>query len=74
MSPEYIKTLLKLTKVSSEDVISATIAHLCGGQSQPGAAQAHGVQQEAIARLVKRLRELDSIVSEATEKKQINNS
>ena len=42
---------------------------LCGGQSQPDAAQAHGVQQEAIARLVKRLRELDSIVSEAIEKK-----
>lgn len=69
MSPDYIKTLLKLTKVSSEDVIAATIDHLCDGKSQPEAAEAHGVQQEAIARLVKRLRTLDSIVSEAIDKK-----
>jgi len=35
MTPEYIKTLLKLTKVSSEATVAATIAHLCHGKTQP---------------------------------------
>ena len=74
MTPDYIKTLLKLTKVSSEDVIAATIAHLCHGKTQPEAAEAHGVQQEAVARLVKRLRELDKVVVAAIEEKEKNNS
>lgn len=74
MTPEYIKTLLKLTKVSSEATVAATIAHLCHGKTQPEAADANGVQQEAVARLVKRLRELDKVVDEAIAEKGKNNS
>lgn len=73
MTPEYIQTLLKLTRVNSQNVIVATIDHLCGGKTQPEAAQAHGVQQEAVARLAKRLRELDLIVTQAAEEKSKNN-
>lgn len=65
MTPEYIEILLKLTKVSSREVVAATIDHLSNGLSQLDAAAAHGVKQESVARLVKRLRELDAIVVEA---------
>lgn len=69
MNPEYIRELLKLTRVNSKDVTEATIDHLCCGETQLEAAQAHGVQQEAVARLVKRLRSLDAIVTKAMEEK-----
>lgn len=71
MSPEYIQALLKLTKVTSTEVVAATIAHLCNGISQPDAADTHGVKQESIARLVKRIRELDSLVADAASKRAI---
>lgn len=68
MNPEYIKALLQLTKATSKDVIEATIEHLCEGVSQTKAADAHGIKQEAIARMVKRLRFLDNIVKEAAKR------
>lgn len=66
MSPNYIRVLLKLTKVSGEAVVSATIEHMANGKTQKDAAELYGVKQEAVARLVKRIRELDAIVKEAT--------
>ena len=71
MNPEYIHALLKLTKVTSTEVVAATISHLCDGISQPGAAETHGVKQESIARMVKRIRELDSLVADAASKRAI---
>lgn len=65
MNQEYIRALLQLTKATSKDVIEATIEHLCEGVSQTKAADAHGIKQEAIARLVKRLRFIDNLVKEA---------
>ena len=72
MNPEYIHALLKLTKVTSTEVVAATISHLCDGISQPEAADTHGVKQESIARLVKRIRELDKLVMDAAGKKSGN--
>lgn len=69
MNPEYIKALLKLTKVTSKDVTEATIEHLCEGVSQTKAAEAHNVKQEAVARMVKRLRFLDGLVREAAKRR-----
>lgn len=69
MNPDYIRALLKLTKVTSVEVVNATIAHLCDGINQPEAAEAHGVKQESIARLAKRIRELDALVTDAAAKK-----
>lgn len=74
MNPKYIRTLLKLTRVNSKSVTEATIDHLCCGDTQAEAAQAHGVQQEAVARLTKRLRELDQIVTQAAQDKTENNT
>lgn len=68
MNPEYIQALLKLTKATSRDVIEATIEHLCEGVSQTKAADAHNVKQEAIARMVKRLRYIDSVAKEAAKR------
>ena len=71
MNPEYIHALLKLTKVTSAEVVAATIAHLCDGISQPEAAETHGVKQESIARMVRRIRELDSLVADAASKRAV---
>ena len=71
MTSDYIQALLKLTKVTSAEVVAATIAHLCDGISQPEAAETHGVKQESIAGLVKRIRELDSLVADAASKRAI---
>lgn len=71
MNPDYIHALLKLTKVTSAEVVAATIAHLCDGISQPEAAETHGVKQESIARMVKRIRELDSLVADAASKRAV---
>lgn len=68
MNQEYIRALLQLTKATSKDVIEATIEHLCEGVSQTKAAEAHNVKQEAVARMAKRLRELDRLVMEAAKK------
>lgn len=68
MNKEYIRTLLQLTKVTSRDVIEATIEHMCEGVSQTKAAEAHNVKQEAVARMVKRLRFVDELVKEATKR------
>lgn len=59
MNEEYILGLLTLTRTTSEAVVNATIDHLCKGDTQTLAAQNHQVQQEAIARLAKRIRKLD---------------
>jgi hypothetical protein len=69
MNPDYIKALLKLTKVSSSEVVAATIAYLCHGINQLEAAETNGVKQESIARLAKRIRELDALVTDAARKK-----
>ena len=71
MNPDYIRALLKLTKVTSTEVVAATISHLCDGISQLEAAETHRVKQESIARLVKRIRELDSLVADAASKRAI---
>ena len=71
MTSDYIQALLKLTKVTSAEVVAATIAHLCDGISQPEAAETHGVKQESIARMVKRIRELDSLVADAASKRAV---
>lgn len=68
MNTEYIQALLKLTKATSRDVIEATIEHLCEGVSQTKAAEAHNVKQEAVARMVRRLRLIDGLVKEAAKR------
>lgn len=65
MNPEYIQALLQLTKATSKDVIEATIKHLCEGVSQTKAAEANGIKQEAIARMTRRIREIDKLVTNA---------
>lgn len=69
MTPEYINILLKLTKAQSANVVAATTAHLCEGITQTRAAERYGVEQSAIARLVKRIRELDQLVDAAISEK-----
>lgn len=68
MNREYIRALLQLTKATSKEVMEATIEHLCEGVSQTKAAEAHNVKQEAIARMVRRLREIDNLVMNAAKR------
>lgn len=74
MTPEYIRTLLKLTKVANDNLIAATISHLCEGVPQDQAGEPYGIQQEAISRLVRRINKVDAIVKEAMEIKSNDNS
>ena len=68
MNKEYIQALLKITKATSTNVIEATIEHLCEGVSKTKTAEAHNVKQEAIARMARRLREIDCLVMEAAKR------
>lgn len=74
MNRKYIEVLLGMTKVSSEALIEATLAHLCDDMSQLEAERVYGVKQEAIARLVKRLRELDKSVDRVIEARKKYNT
>jgi formaldehyde-activating enzyme involved in methanogenesis len=61
-TPEYIRLLLKFTKVNGQAVVAATIDVLSNDRSQSDAALFYGVDQSAIARLVSRIRKLDAIM------------
>ena len=59
MKERYIRELVKLTKVSSEKVINATIEHMVKGVSQKQGSEKYSVKQPDISRLKKRLIGLD---------------
>lgn len=59
MKERYIRELVKLTKVSSEKVINATIEHMVKGISQKQGSEKYSVKQPDISRLKKRLIGLD---------------
>lgn len=59
MKERYIRELVKLTKVSSEKVIDATIEHMVKGVSQKQGSEKYSVKQPDISRLKKRLIGLD---------------
>lgn len=64
MNEEYLRALTKLTKVASVKVLEATIEYLVHGGNQTVIGQKHGVEQPSIARLAKRLTELDEQIQE----------
>lgn len=72
MTPEYIRLILQLTRVENENLIAATISHICQGVPQDQAGEQYAVQQEAISRLVRRLKKVNAIVEEAIKLKQNN--
>ena len=60
MNERYLRALVNtLTRSTSAAVLDATIDHLVHGETQSNAATKHGVKQEAVARMAKRLKELD---------------
>ncbi len=59
MKENYLRELVTLTRVSSTATVEACIEHLCFGKSQYVAADKYGVKQEAVARLTRRLVNLD---------------
>lgn len=69
MNERYIRALVKLTKVANPDLLNATIDHLIYKETQASSAKKHGVKQEAVARLAKRIVGLDKQVSEIVELK-----
>lgn len=64
MNERYLRALVRLTRVSSARVLDATVEHLVYGETQLKSATKFGVKQEAVARLSKRLVELDRRVTE----------
>lgn len=64
MNEQYIRALVKFTKSSSVSVLDATIDHLVYGETQAAAADKHLVKQEAIARLVKRIKSVEAKIDE----------
>lgn len=64
MNEQYIRALVKFTKSSSASVLDATIDHLVHGETQDAAADKHSVKQEAIARLVKRIKSVETKIDE----------
>ncbi|OEE38264.1 hypothetical protein A1QO_02485 [Vibrio genomosp. F10 str. ZF-129] len=64
MNERYIRALVKLTRVANADLLNATIDHILYGETQSGSANKHGVKQEAVARLAKRIIGLDRQVSD----------
>lgn len=72
MNEKYIRSLVKLTRVTSEPTLNAVIDHICNGTSQQVAADANGVPQESVARLNKRISELDKqVIALAQEKMEM---
>ncbi len=72
MNERYLRALVKLTRAASAAVLDATIDHLAYGEQQAEAARKHKVQAPAVARLSKRLIELDQEIENL--KKLKNNS
>ncbi|BBM67964.1 hypothetical protein VA249_46100 (plasmid) [Vibrio alfacsensis] len=64
MNEKYIRALITLTRSTSEPTLNAAIEHICLGESQAKSAVKHGVKQEAVARLSKRIKELDKQVTD----------
>lgn len=64
MSKEYIILLLKLTKVNNPDLVAAVMMQLCDSVPQKEAALICGVKPSAISRLIKRINEIEAIISE----------
>lgn len=70
MNEQYIRALVKFTKSSSTSVLDATIDHLAHGETQEAAAKKHNVKQEAIARMVKRIKSIEAKIEEIIELKK----
>lgn len=66
MREEYIRALLELTSTQSGPTVEAAIDHLSGGLSQREAAAMYGVAQSAVARMVRRIKEVEEKVKAAT--------
>ena len=69
MKEKYVRSLIKLTKSTSEKNLNALIEHLCKGKTQAESAQIYGVRQEAVARLSTRIKKLDIAVSDIIEQR-----
>lgn len=66
LNADYIRYLVsKFTRVTREETILATIDHLTMDVTQVVAAERRGSTQPEVARLVKKLRELDETIDEA---------
>ena len=63
MNEKYIRELVKLTRVSSDKVLNATIEHMFHGLTQDEAAEKYGINQEAISRLKRRIKKVDAHVT-----------
>lgn len=71
LNADYIRYLVnKFTRVTREETILATIDHLTMDVTQAVAAERRGSTQPEVARLVKKLRELDETIEEAYQLKR----
>ncbi|MFZ3461437.1 hypothetical protein [Vibrio harveyi] len=70
MNEQYIRELISLTSTRSQEVIDATIEHICFGVTQSKAAEKQGVKQAAVARLTTQLKHLNEKIERLIELKK----
>lgn len=66
-SNERVSLLLKLTKISSEDVIAAIYHHLCNGVTTEHAAIIHDIKPGQLSRAMTKLNAINDIVEDIKE-------
>lgn len=64
MTPEYVNALLSLSRVTSPALIAAATEHLITHRPQAHCAAEKGVTAPNLARLIRRIRDLDLLVQQ----------
>lgn len=62
-----VKLLIELTKIESEGIKGALIAHLCQGMKGVRASYANGVKQQNFNRALKKLNQVNALIEQIKE-------
>lgn len=66
-SKEKVELLLQLTRIDSENIQSALVAHLCKGHKEDDAAMLNDVPRQNFNRALKRLNNVAEVVQQIKE-------
>ena len=66
-SKERVELLLQLTRIDSENIQSALVAHLCKGHKEDDAAMLNDVPRQNFNRAMKRLNRVAEIIEQIKE-------